>query len=62
MLSALKKLPLGGPTSTAPGGPQYNVHYRTLGNVAYFMLSLNTPLATVRELEDRIWRVVSGDV
>ena len=42
----------------APGGAQYSVHYRTLGNVAYFMTSLNTKPAVVRELEDRIWGVL----
>jgi dethiobiotin synthetase/adenosylmethionine--8-amino-7-oxononanoate aminotransferase len=36
------------------------VHYRTLGNVAYFMTSLNTPADTVREVEDRIWVALSA--
>ncbi|KAG6886903.1 hypothetical protein C0992_001699 [Termitomyces sp. T32_za158] len=44
----------------APGGALYSVHYRTLGNVAYFMTSLNTRPAVVRELEDRIWDVLGA--
>ena len=36
----------------------FGINYRTLGNVAYFMLSLNTPAATVRHIEDRIWRAL----
>ncbi|KAG1887212.1 pyridoxal phosphate-dependent transferase [Suillus subluteus] len=47
-------------TSAAPGGAPFGVHYRTLGNVAYFMSSLNTPRATIQALEDRLWRLVSG--
>ncbi|KAG6889742.1 hypothetical protein C0995_015040 [Termitomyces sp. Mi166 len=42
----------------APGGAPYSVHYRTLGNVAYFMTSLNTKPEVVREVEDRIWGVL----
>ncbi|KAG6884936.1 hypothetical protein C0993_007118 [Termitomyces sp. T159_Od127] len=37
------------------GGGPYSVHFRTLGNVAYFMTSLNTKASVVREVEDRIW-------
>ncbi|GJE85594.1 onanonoxo-7-onima-8-eninoihtemlysoneda [Phanerochaete sordida] len=36
----------------------FGINYRTLGNVAYFMLSLNTPTETVRHIEDRIWRTL----
>ncbi|KAG2347906.1 PLP-dependent transferase, partial [Suillus weaverae] len=55
------RLPLGnGSTSAAPGGAPFGVHHRTLGNVAYFMSSLNTPRATIEALEDRLWRLVSG--
>ncbi|KAG2366972.1 PLP-dependent transferase [Suillus spraguei] len=55
------RLPLDdGSTSAAPGGAAFGVHYRTLGNVAYFMSSLNTPRATIEALEDRLWRLVSG--
>ncbi|KAH9943714.1 onanonoxo-7-onima-8-eninoihtemlysoneda [Amylocystis lapponica] len=44
--------------SCAPGGAPFGINYRTLGNVAYFMLSLNTPAATVRSIEDRLWHVL----
>ena len=30
------------------------IHFRTLGDVAYFMASLNTPESTFRALETRI--------
>ncbi|KAG1723368.1 pyridoxal phosphate-dependent transferase [Suillus paluster] len=53
------RLPLDdGSTSPAPGGAPFGVHYRTLGNVAYFMSSLNTSRATIEALEDRLWRLV----
>lgn len=55
------RLPLDdGSTSAAPGGAPFGVHYRTLGNVAYFMSSLNTPRATIEALEDRLWKLVSS--
>jgi bifunctional dethiobiotin synthetase / adenosylmethionine---8-amino-7-oxononanoate aminotransferase len=41
--------------SSAPGGAPFGINYRTLGNVAYFMTSLNTTSATIRSVEDRIW-------
>ncbi|EIM91031.1 PLP-dependent transferase [Stereum hirsutum FP-91666 SS1] len=44
--------------SSAPGGAPFSIHFRTLGNVAYFMTSLNTSPATVRSVEDRIWAVL----
>ncbi|KAK7044197.1 hypothetical protein VNI00_007917 [Paramarasmius palmivorus] len=44
--------------SAAPGGAPYGVHFRTLGNVAYFMTSLNTTPSTLRSLEDKIWRTL----
>ncbi|OBZ72617.1 Bifunctional dethiobiotin synthetase/7,8-diamino-pelargonic acid aminotransferase, mitochondrial [Grifola frondosa] len=46
--------------STAPGGSPFGIHYRTLGNVAYFMLSLNTPHAVVRAIEERVWDILSN--
>ncbi|EAU85590.2 onanonoxo-7-onima-8-eninoihtemlysoneda [Coprinopsis cinerea okayama7 len=58
--------PLKGPSeqkgnlSPAPGGAPYGVNYRTLGNVGYFMTSLNTTPAVIRSLEDRIWSVLSN--
>ncbi|KAI0069964.1 PLP-dependent transferase [Panus rudis PR-1116 ss-1] len=36
----------------------FGVHYRTLGNVAYFMLSLNTERRIVEELEAKIERAL----
>ena len=47
-------------TSPAPGGTPFGVHYRTLGNVAYFMTSLNTSRATIETLEDRLWSTISN--
>ncbi|KAI9001549.1 onanonoxo-7-onima-8-eninoihtemlysoneda [Trametes punicea] len=44
--------------SPAPGGSPFGIHYRTLGNVAYFMLSLNTPASVVRAVEERVWAVL----
>ena len=44
--------------SLAPGGAPFGINYRTLGNVAYFMTSLNTPSATIRSVEDRIWNAL----
>ncbi|KAI0749859.1 onanonoxo-7-onima-8-eninoihtemlysoneda [Daedaleopsis nitida] len=41
--------------SPAPGGSPFGIHYRTLGNVAYFMLSLNTPADVVSTVEKRVW-------
>ncbi|KAJ7749061.1 PLP-dependent transferase [Mycena maculata] len=41
--------------SLASESGQFSVHFRTLGNVAYFMTSLNTAPETVRSLEDKIW-------
>lgn len=42
------------------GVTPFAINYRTLGNVAYFMLSLNTPAATVRHIENRIWRAMDS--
>ena len=44
--------------TSAPGGAPFSVHFRTLGDVAYFITSLNTPPATVRAVEDRIWALL----
>ncbi|KAF7333521.1 PLP-dependent transferase [Mycena venus] len=40
--------------------PQFSVHFRTLGNVAYFMTSLNTASETIRILEDKIWKALQN--
>ncbi|TBU27078.1 onanonoxo-7-onima-8-eninoihtemlysoneda [Dichomitus squalens] len=47
--------------SPAPGGSPFGINYRTLGNVAYFMLSLNTPPSVVRAVEERVWRVLQDN-
>ncbi|KAJ7187133.1 PLP-dependent transferase [Mycena filopes] len=39
-------------------GSDFSVHYRTLGNVAYFMTSLNTAPETIRTVEDKIWKAL----
>ncbi|KAF7424298.1 hypothetical protein PC9H_009604 [Pleurotus ostreatus] len=44
--------------SPSPGGVPFGVHFRTLGDVAYFMTSLNTSPDVIRSLEDRIWRAL----
>ncbi|KAJ7074717.1 PLP-dependent transferase [Mycena amicta] len=41
--------------------PPFSVHYRTLGNVAYFMTSLNTPPETIRALEEKIWTALQSE-
>ncbi|KAK7454514.1 hypothetical protein VKT23_011268 [Stygiomarasmius scandens] len=43
---------------SSPGGAPFGVHYRTLGNVAYFMTSLTTSSSTLRTLEDKIWKIL----
>ncbi|KAJ3744357.1 PLP-dependent transferase [Lentinula detonsa] len=51
-----------GPAKATPGSlstPGYSIHFRTLGNVAYFMTSLNTTLDVVREVQARIWRILN---
>ncbi|KAI0067370.1 PLP-dependent transferase [Artomyces pyxidatus] len=62
VLRALNSSVNRGEGTVAPGGAPFSVHFRTLGNVAYFMTSLNTPAATVRSVEDRIWAVLDGKV
>jgi dethiobiotin synthetase/adenosylmethionine--8-amino-7-oxononanoate aminotransferase len=47
----------GGVTSV-PGGAPFSINFRTLGDVAYFMTSLNTLSTTIRAVEDRIWAVL----
>ncbi|KAI9512964.1 PLP-dependent transferase [Russula earlei] len=44
--------------TSVPGGAPSGINFRTLGDVAYFMTSLNTPPATIRAVEDRIWAVL----
>ncbi|ESK92356.1 onanonoxo-7-onima-8-eninoihtemlysoneda [Moniliophthora roreri MCA 2997] len=47
-----------GSLSVSPGGAPFGVHFRTLGNVAYFITSLNSAPSTLRSLEDKIWRTL----
>ncbi|CAA7266903.1 unnamed protein product [Cyclocybe aegerita] len=49
-----------GDLSAAPGGAPFSVHYRTLGDVAYFMTSLNTSPTVIRSIEDRVWTALSS--
>jgi dethiobiotin synthetase/adenosylmethionine--8-amino-7-oxononanoate aminotransferase len=42
----------------APGASPFSIHYRTLGDVAYFMTSLNTSPSVIRSVEDRIWQAL----
>ncbi|KAJ6632138.1 onanonoxo-7-onima-8-eninoihtemlysoneda [Mycena sp. CBHHK59/15] len=44
--------------STLSEFPQFSVHFRTLGNVAYFMTSLNTAPEIIRTIEDKIWKAL----
>ncbi|KAJ7472139.1 PLP-dependent transferase [Mycena latifolia] len=46
------------PESATSDFPQFSMHFRTLGNVAYFMTSLNTAPETIRSVEDKIWRAL----
>ncbi|KIJ66816.1 hypothetical protein HYDPIDRAFT_85680 [Hydnomerulius pinastri MD-312] len=63
MLLQSIKAPTGeGPMSSAPGGVPFGIHYRTLGNVAYFMTSLNTPRETIEEIENRVWMTLSRPI
>ncbi|KAK7691114.1 hypothetical protein QCA50_006217 [Cerrena zonata] len=47
-------------SSSLFGGAAFGINYRTLGNVAYFMLSLNTPSETIRAVEQRVWKTLSS--
>jgi dethiobiotin synthetase/adenosylmethionine--8-amino-7-oxononanoate aminotransferase len=51
-------IPTGYELSAAPGGAPFTTHYRTLGDVAYFMTSLNTQASVVRTMEDKIWNIL----
>lgn len=53
-----QKLLEGLRVAAADDEESFSINYRTLGNVAYFMLSLNTPAEKVRHIEDRIWRTL----
>ncbi|PCH42653.1 PLP-dependent transferase [Wolfiporia cocos MD-104 SS10] len=55
LLASIKYSEQNNSVSAAPGGSPFGINYRTLGDVAYFMSSLNTPVAVVRSIQDRIW-------
>lgn len=38
----------------------FGIHFRTLGNAAYFMTSLNTPREVIEEVENRIWMTLDA--
>lgn len=59
-LAPLRETIDDGRPSPAPGGLPYTIHLRTLGNVAYFMTSLNTAPSLVRSVEQRISELLSG--
>ncbi|KAH8825137.1 PLP-dependent transferase [Flagelloscypha sp. PMI_526] len=48
-----------GSAELSPGGMPFSVHYRTLGDVAYFVTSLNTRSEVIRELEEKIWNALN---
>ncbi|KAF7340860.1 PLP-dependent transferase [Mycena sanguinolenta] len=58
LLHSIKECSDGSLPSEAP---QFSVHFRTLGNVAYFMTSLNTAPETIRLLENKIWNALGTD-
>lgn len=60
LLQPLKTASPEGGLSAAPGGAPYGINYRTLGNVAYFMTSLNTTSAVIRSVEDKIWKTIAN--
>ncbi|OJT05842.1 Bifunctional dethiobiotin synthetase/7,8-diamino-pelargonic acid aminotransferase, mitochondrial [Trametes pubescens] len=60
LLKSIKTAAESDALSPAPGGSPFGIHYRTLGNVAYFMLSLNTPASIVRDIEERVWTVLQN--
>ncbi|KAJ7453686.1 PLP-dependent transferase [Mycena galericulata] len=58
----LESIKLGDAGHSVSDVPQFSVHFRTLGNVAYFMTSLNTASETIRTFEDKIWRALQNNV
>lgn len=60
LLEPLKRcVDIGPEFSSAPGGAPFGIHFRTLGNVAYFMTSLNTSPSVISSVEDRIWQAIA---
>ncbi|TCD67064.1 hypothetical protein EIP91_000577, partial [Steccherinum ochraceum] len=54
ILAGIKEIASERDTSSLPGGAPFAINYRTLGDVAYFMLSLNTSLEVTRAVQKRI--------
>jgi hypothetical protein len=52
--------PIGttGPSSTSPRS--FDIHFRTLGDVGYFITSLNTERQVIAKVEERILEVLNG--
>ncbi|KAH8094455.1 onanonoxo-7-onima-8-eninoihtemlysoneda [Cristinia sonorae] len=60
ILAGVKQAIDHGMDSQMPGGAPFGINYRTLGDVAYFMLSLNTPPGITRVVEQRILDTLSS--
>jgi len=60
LLQSLNIASQDGQLSSAPGGAPFGIHFRTLGDVAYFMTSLNTTSTVIRSIEDRIWTTLNS--
>lgn len=48
-----------GSRSSTLAGDSFGIHFRTLGNTAYFMTSLNTSREIIEEVENRIWATLN---
>ncbi|KAI6129904.1 pyridoxal phosphate-dependent transferase [Pisolithus croceorrhizus] len=55
LLRSIKGVADDGSRSSARASDSFGIHFRTLGNAAYFMTSLNTPREIIEEVENRIW-------
>lgn len=51
-----------GDSTASPGGQDFGIHARPLGNVVYFMSSLNSEPATLRAVENRLFTDLQGKV
>ncbi|KAF8623721.1 hypothetical protein AX17_007418 [Amanita inopinata Kibby_2008] len=60
LLAPLREIASNDAVSSALGGLPFSIHFRTLGNVAYFMTSLNTAPSVIRSVEDRIWKALNA--
>ena len=47
-------------TDSSSNGPSFGVHFRTLGDIGYFITSLNTERNVIAGVEERILKVLSG--